>query len=92
MEWNRKRVLKERGVVGSHTSEEWGNLKKYYNLKCAECGYSESKLKIERKGTSFNKLTKDHIIPISKGGTDYWQVPQNSDTLSTGLNIKNVNV
>ena len=66
LEWNRRRLLKERGVVGSHTSEEWENLKKYYNFKCAECGDSESKLKIEWKGTFFNKLTRDHIIPMSK--------------------------
>lgn len=73
LEWNRKRLLRTKGVIGTHTNQEWEDLKKYYNFKCAVCGEKESRLKNLWEGTSFNKLTKDHIIPIAKGGTDYIQ-------------------
>lgn len=45
---------------GNHTLEEWINLKKMSAYLCALCGESE-----------FNsKLTRDHIIPLSKGGSN----------------------
>lgn len=73
--WNRKRLLRKKGVIGSHNNNEWENLKKFYNFRCAECGKKESKLKEIWQGTFLNKLTKDHIIPIVKGGTDYiWNI------------------
>jgi len=53
-----RRYARERGATGSHTIEEWEALKDSYGNLCASCGK-----KI--------KLTKDHIIPLSKGGTDY---------------------
>lgn len=53
-----RRYARERGAEGGHTLEEWRELKKRYKYKCAICG--------ERK-----PLTKDHIIPLSEGGTDY---------------------
>lgn len=49
---------KSRGATGSHTLKQWVDIKLKFGNKCAIC-------KCERK------LTKDHIIPISKGGTDY---------------------
>lgn len=69
--WNRKRVLKKRNVIGSHTQEEWNYLKKLNRFCCAICGISEQELQIKWKGKGFTKLTRDHIRPLSKGGTDY---------------------
>ncbi len=39
-----------------HTKEEWEEKKKQYDYKCIYCGKKP------------NKLTKDHVIPISRGG------------------------
>lgn len=52
------RYAREKGALGSHTLKEWQELKAKYNYRCAFCG--------EQK-----PLTKDHIIPLSKGGTNY---------------------
>lgn len=54
----RFKILQELRKNGlSHTSGEWELLKTQYGFMCAACGKSKN-------------LTKDHIIPISKGGTD----------------------
>lgn len=53
-----RRYAREKGAVGSHTLQEWEDLKNSYNNCCASCG-------------NMVKLTKDHIIPLSKGGSDY---------------------
>lgn len=53
-----RRYARERGAAGSHTLEQWNDLKIEFDNKCAFC----------RKEV---KLTKDHIIPLSEGGTDY---------------------
>lgn len=53
-----RRYAKERNAAGCHTLNEWNRLKESYGNVCAFCG-------------SNNKLTKDHIIPLSKNGTDY---------------------
>lgn len=55
----RNRML--RGAEGSHTFEEWQVLKKRCNYTCQKCGRREPEI----------QLTEDHIIPISKKGTDY---------------------
>ena len=44
---------------GSFTAEEWELKKKEFDYRCAYCG----------KKTK--KLTVDHFIPLSKGGTNY---------------------
>lgn len=48
------------GTKGTHTLEEWEDLKYTYEYKCFVCGLKEPRI----------KLTKDHITPISKDGTD----------------------
>ena len=53
-----RRYARERNAEGSHTLREWNDLKEKFDFKCAHCG--------ERK-----PLTKDHIKPLSKGGSDY---------------------
>jgi 5-methylcytosine-specific restriction endonuclease McrA len=45
---------------GSHTDEEWQDLKAFYNFKCLGCGKQEPEI----------KLTRDHVIPLTQGGTD----------------------
>ena len=45
---------------GSHTNEEWQALKAFYNFKCLRCGKQEPNI----------KLTRDHVIPLTQGGTD----------------------
>jgi len=70
LESNRKRILLQKGVKGSHTEEEWYNKKKEYGFRCAKCGIQEEKLQKLWSDTNFTQLTKDHIIPISKKGTD----------------------
>lgn len=46
---------------GTHTSAQWEQLKRRMNYKCVKCQGLERDV-----GT----LTKDHIIPVSSGGTD----------------------
>jgi len=52
-----RRYARERGASGSHTLSEWESLKNQHGNKCAHCGAKEP-------------LTKDHIVPLSLGGTD----------------------
>lgn len=55
---SKRRQAKLAGAEGSHTLIEWQLLCQKFDQKCAIC--KEPK-----------KLTKDHIIPVSKGGSDY---------------------
>lgn len=60
----RKRLLdsqyhaRKLGAKGTHTLKQWNNLCKKFDYRCANCGKKR-------------KLTEDHIIPLSKGGTNY---------------------
>ena len=59
--YTKQRQRRKRGAEGSHTLGEWENLKvQQYNWICPACGKSEPEI----------VLTEDHIIPISKGGSD----------------------
>lgn len=53
-----RRYAREKDAKGSHTLKDWNKLKDSYGNVCAFCKSDE-------------KLTKDHIIPLSKNGTDY---------------------
>jgi 5-methylcytosine-specific restriction endonuclease McrA len=55
------RQARIRGAEGNHTYKEWENIKKENGYICVHCGKKEPEI----------KLTRDHIIPISKGGTNY---------------------
>ncbi len=56
---NRRRSLKL-SAEGSHTEEEWQELKAFYNYRCLCCGRQEPEI----------KLTRDHVIPLTQGGSD----------------------
>ncbi|MEO7839315.1 MAG: HNH endonuclease [Anaerolineales bacterium] len=45
---------------GSHTDQQWQELKAFYNYKCLCCGKQEPEI----------KLTRDHVIPLTQNGTD----------------------
>lgn len=85
---NRKRKLLKMNVFGSHTQEEWENVKRKFGYKCVECGVNESELLVQYPDTQFCKLTRDHIIPISKGGTD---LISNIQPLCIGCNARKRN-
>ena len=53
-----KRTLKTNGSF--HTFGDWENLKTQYNWTCPSCNKKEPEI----------KLTEDHIVPLSKGGSD----------------------
>ena len=56
----KRRRLRKRGNGGSHTFADWQTLKAQHNWTCFNCKIKEPEI----------KLTEDHIIPISKGGSD----------------------
>lgn len=52
------RYAREKNAIGSHTLKQWKELKESYGNMCAFCKADK-------------KLTKDHIIPLTKGGSNY---------------------
>ena len=61
MKNKRNRVLKKiKNNQGTHTYGDWELLKKQYGYTCPCCKKSEPQI----------KLTEDHIIPLSRGGSD----------------------
>lgn len=67
----KKRRSAKRGSVGFHTIEEWNQKKIEYKNKCAYCGIEEKDLNKKFEDPRWHKFTEDHVIPITKGGTDY---------------------
>jgi 5-methylcytosine-specific restriction endonuclease McrA len=61
-----------RGATGNHTYEEWLKIKYSTFGYCPACG-----------GFFGDKLTKDHIIPVSIGGSDF---KENLQPLCCGCN------
>jgi len=51
---------RKKRATGSHTFGEWENLKAQYNWICPCCGMREPEI----------QLTEDHIIPLSRSGSD----------------------
>ena len=56
---NVKRRARESEIINTLTSEEWLDILKQSDYKCAYCGISFDEN---------NPPTRDHIIPISRGG------------------------
>jgi len=59
--WSKIEYARKKNAEGRFTTEEWELLKKAYGNKCAKCKNKEWK----------EPLTVDHIIPLSKGGSNY---------------------
>jgi 5-methylcytosine-specific restriction endonuclease McrA len=59
-EQNRKYRNRKIGSQGFHTASQWEELKKNVGYMCLCCKRNEPEI----------KLTEDHIIPLSRGGTD----------------------
>ena len=55
------RQMNEKNIINTLTAEEWINILKEYKFKCAYCG---------KEFTLFDRETRDHIIPLSKGGNN----------------------
>jgi len=56
--WNLNRYIKMKGIKreGRHIDREWQKLKKLYRFTCVDCNKKEPSI----------KLTRDHVIPLSK--------------------------
>ena len=57
---NQRRRARKRNAEGYFTLSEWQTLKAQYNWTCQICKKSEPEI----------KLTIDHIIPLSRGGSN----------------------
>lgn len=53
-----RRRARQQNAVGTFTAAEWKVLCEQYGNRCLRCG-------------STGRLTPDHVIPLSKGGTNY---------------------
>ena len=53
------RRTREKNIINTLTAQEWVDILKEYKFRCAYCG---------KEFTLFDRETRDHVIPISKGG------------------------
>lgn len=59
---NRRDYLKRKRVEGTHTLKQWEKLKKECGYMCLRCKRKEPEI----------KLIQEHIVPIDKKGTDFF--------------------
>lgn len=53
--------VRKYSAEGSHTTQQWIELVEKYNYCCLKC----------KKQFPIEKLTQDHVVPLSKGGSNY---------------------
>jgi 5-methylcytosine-specific restriction endonuclease McrA len=53
-----RRYAREAGAQGDHMESEWRAIVELQKYRCADCGQKV-------------KLTKDHIVPLSRGGSNF---------------------
>ena len=58
-----KNYAKRKQAEGSHTTQEWIDLKEQYGNRCLRCGRHQ--LELDRT------LEQDHIVPLTKNGTNW---------------------
>ena len=58
--YRHRRRAKERNASGTHTIADWEVLKDKFNFKCPACGKKEPEI----------TLSQDHIVPLSRGGSN----------------------
>lgn len=59
--WRKIRQQREQKATGFHSEGEWQTLKAQYGFTCPCCNRPEPSI----------KLTRDHIIPLAKGGSHF---------------------
>ena len=76
---NYKRRTKMEGNGGYYTTEQWEECLKFFNYKCCYTG------------EPMKKESKDHIIPITKGGLNYiWNIVPCELSLNKSKNNKDL--
>ena len=87
MEGKEKYLISENGIEKVIESQRWGTLDAYFTLDDWNKILKESNNCCVRCGASIN-LTIDHIIPLSKDGTNF---PNNLQPLCRSCNAKKSN-
>jgi len=54
----KRRQARRKGADGSHTLEEWNELKESFDNRCARCGEETT-------------LERDHVVALTNDGSDY---------------------
>jgi len=59
--YSNRYLARKKGAVGFHTFTQWMARVEYFGWACVYCGVELTE----------KTLTKDHFIPLAKGGTDF---------------------
>ncbi len=61
---NQRRRARKRGAAGTFTANDWKQRLAYHGYRCIYCG-------VEKSETPQGWLTCEHLIPLSRGGTNW---------------------
>ncbi len=62
--WAAERAKREADADGAHSEFEWQQVLNTFGNQCVRCGSHAEQ-------TRFLKLTKDHVVPLASGGSDF---------------------